>query len=170
VILFGVDDNPDAFRALLESLPADTLADELLALLRDRLQRLPESLAEALESAFRTPTAIDCVERLASRALMPRRTMYDALERAGLASPAQHLGAARVMRAYCYLRAPGARVRDVASKLRYRSPDAMASSIRSVTGFLPSSLPRKLEREDFVERLATYLQSPTQGTVMTPMA
>jgi AraC-like DNA-binding protein len=162
VVLFGIDDEPAAFRAKLEALPADTLADHLIALLHDRLRRLPESLAQALQETFRTPSAIDCVDRLASRAMMPRRTVYDALERAGLAAPAQHLGAARVLRAYYYLRAPGARVRDVAIKLRYRSPDAMASSIRSVTGFLPSSLARQLERDDFVGRIATYLQSPVR--------
>jgi AraC-like DNA-binding protein len=162
VVLFGVDDDPTSFRALLDSLPADTLADALIGLLQDRLARLPESLADALEAAFRTPATIDCVERLASRALMPRRTMYDALEKAGLATPAQHLGAARVLWAYSYLRIPGTRVRDVAVKLRYPSPDAMASSIRSVTGFLPSSLARKLERDDFVGRIATYLQSPAR--------
>jgi len=168
VVLFGVDDEPVAFRALLEALPADALADALLALLRDRLQRLPDSLAEALEAVFRTPSVIDCVERLASKASMPRRTMYDALERAGLATPAHHLGAARVLRAYHYLRAPGARVRDVAVKLRYPSPDALASSIRSVTGFLPSSLADKLERDDFVGRIATYLQPSAATAVMTP--
>ncbi|HZS61629.1 MAG TPA: helix-turn-helix domain-containing protein [Gemmatimonadaceae bacterium] len=168
VVLFGVDDEPVAFRALLEALPADELADALLALLRERLQRLPESLAEALEAVFRTPSVIDCVDRLADKASMPRRTIYDALERAGLATPAQHLGAARVMRAYHYLREPGARVRDVAVKLRYPSPDAMASSIRSVTGFLPSSLASQLERDDFVGRIATYLQPAAARTVMTP--
>jgi AraC-like DNA-binding protein len=168
VVLFGVDDGPVAFRALLEALPADTLADALIALLRDRLQRLPESLAEALEAVFHTPSVIDCVDCLAHKASMPRRTMYDALERAGLATPAQHLGAARVLRAYHYLRAPGALVRDVAVKLRYASPDAMASSIRSVTGFLPSSLANKLERDDFVGRVATYLQPSAADRVMTP--
>lgn len=161
VVLFGVDDGPETFRALLESVPADSLADALIAQLRDRLVRLPETLAEALEVAFRAPTVIDCVERLADRASMPRRTMYDALERAGLATPAHHLGAARVLRAYHYLRTPGARVRDVAVKLRYPTPDAMALSVRSVTGFLPSSLPQKLEQDDLVERVATYLRAPS---------
>jgi AraC-like DNA-binding protein len=168
VVLFGVDDEPVAFRALLEALPADELADALLALLRDRIQRLPESLAEALEAVFRMPSVIDCVERLADKASMPRRTMYDALERAGLATPAQHLGAARVLRAYHYLRAPGARVRDVAVKLRYSSPDAFVSSVRSITGFLPSSLAHKLERDDFVGRIATYLQLSAVDRVMMP--
>lgn len=166
VVLFGIDDAPETFRALLESVPADSLADALIAQLRDRLERLPETLAEALQVAFRTPTVIDCVERLADRAAMPRRTMYDALERAGLATPAHHLGAARVLRAYHYLRAPGARVRDVAVKLRYPTPDAMASSVRSVTGFLPSSLPSKLEQDDLVERVAMYLRTPSETVAL----
>jgi AraC-like DNA-binding protein len=161
VVLFGIDDGPETFRALLESVPADSLADALIAQLRDRLARLPDTLAEALEVAFRAPTVIDCVDRLADRASMPRRTMYDALERAGLATPAHHLGAARVLRAYHYLRAPGARVRDVAVRLRYPTPEALASSVRSVTGFLPSSLPLKLEEGDLVGRVATYLRAPS---------
>jgi AraC-like DNA-binding protein len=166
VVLYGVDDGPETFRALLESVPADSLADALIAQLRDRLARLPDTLAEALEVAFRAPTVIDCVDRLADRASMPRRTMYDALERAGLATPAHHLGAARVLRAYHYLRAPGARIRDVAVKLRYPTPDAMASSVRAVTGFLPSSLPRKVEQDDLVERVATYLRSPSESPAL----
>ncbi len=161
LVLKGFDDAPMQFRAYLESLPADALADILLTRLGPALARLPIAVARAVEELFRTPDTITTVEDLARLAgVRHRRRLHEALDRAGWLSGWVLLRAARVVRAYHYLSQgpPGAtRVRDVAAKLGYATARGLANEVRAVSGFLPSSLATQLEPHDFLARVAAGL-------------
>jgi AraC-like DNA-binding protein len=163
VMLRGFDDSPEAIRALLDALPADTLTDLLLPMVDELLRKVPPSLAHAIEELLRAPHTIASVDELARTAVMSRRTFDRALERAGLAPGWMLVRVARVVRAYHYLRTARASVRDVAAKLGYATERGFANEVHLVSGFLPSSLAVQLEPHDFLLRMATRLARSTQA-------
>jgi AraC-like DNA-binding protein len=158
VMLRGFDDSPEAVRALLEALPADTLTELLLPMIDELLRKVPPSLAHAIEQLLRAPHTITSVDELARTAVMSRRTFDRALERAGLAPGWMLVRVARVIRAYHYLRTARASVREVATKLGYATERGFANEVHIVSGFLPSSLAVQLEPHDFLLRMAARLE------------
>jgi AraC-like DNA-binding protein len=156
VVLHRFDDAPERFRELLA--PAgDALTEELLAALAPSLGRLPPALAGAVKRMFRRPHMVWNAQDLAAAAGMPRRTLYRRLEAAGFASPRRLVQAARLLRAYVYLRDPGNLVEDVVAKLRYGSPHAFVRHTREACGLTPSVLRREVEEAEFVALLRRRL-------------
>lgn len=162
LVLRGFDDSPEAIRALLDALPADTLTELLLPMIEDLLRRVPPSLASAIETLFRAPHTIATVDELARTAVMSRRTFDRAIERAGFAPGWMVVRIARVVRAYHYLRSGRASVREVATKLGYATERGFANEVHLVSGFLPSSLAVQLEPHDFLTRTAARLHRAPQ--------
>jgi AraC-like DNA-binding protein len=158
VVLKGYDDDPASFRALLEGVGAEALSDAVLALLEPILAQLPGPVAGAIESLFQLPHTVGDVEALARLAGMPRRTFDRVLARVGLVQGWTLIRAARVVRAYDYLRGPASRVKEAAAKVGYVRPEQLTEDVTLITGFLPSSLPGALEPEDFVARVARRLR------------
>ena len=141
LVLKGFDDAPAQFRAYLEDLRGDALAEILLAQLRPALERLPTPVSRAVEELFRSRATVESVPALArSAGARNRRPLHEALSRAGWQSAGTLIRAARVVRAYAYLTQGDTRVRDVAVKLGYATTRGLANEVRAVTGFLPSSL------------------------------
>ena len=95
---------------------------------------------------------------LAIAAGVPRRTMYRELDAAGFASPRLLVQAARLLRAYSYLREPGHRVTDVAEKLGYASTRTLLKHARELVGTRPSELREGLEEGEFVARLLATIR------------
>lgn len=158
VVLRGYDDHPASFRALLEGVKAEALSDALLALLEPVLVQLPGPVAAAIESLFQLPHTVGNVEALARLAGTPRRTFDRVLARVGLVQGWTLIRAARVVRAYEYLRGPASRVKEAAAKVGYVRPEQLTEDVTLITGFLPSSLPGALDPEDFVARVALRLR------------
>jgi AraC-like DNA-binding protein len=164
VVLRGYDDDPASFRALLDSVQGDALADAVLALLEPTLAEISAPVATAIESLFHAPHTVADVDALARIAGTPRRTLDRVLARAGLVPGWTLIRAARVVRAYHYLRGTAARVKDAAAKLGYVRPEQLAEDVTLITGFLPSSLPEALEPDDFVARIAARLRRTDEST------
>jgi AraC-like DNA-binding protein len=160
VVLRGYDDDPASFRALLEGVQGDALADAVLALLEPTLSELPAGTATAIETLFHAPHTVADVDALARIAGTPRRTFDRTVARAGLVPGWTIIRAARVVRAYHYLRTGAARVKDAAAKLGYVRPEQLSEDVTLITGFLPSSLPEALEPDDFVIRVAGRMRRP----------
>jgi AraC-like DNA-binding protein len=157
LVVRGIDDGPGQFRELLEALPADTLSGILLSMIEPLLNDVPAPLARALHELFRAPHAMQEIDDVARAAGMPRRSFDRALERAGIAPAEILFRSARVVRAYHYMRSTSTRLKDIAYKLGYGTPRALSSEVFLVTGFLPSSLKKQLEPEDFLNRVASRL-------------
>lgn len=158
LMLRGVDDAPERIRALLASVPGDTLSQILLRMAEPLLARLPLPLGRAVEELFRDPHRMPDVDDLARSAGIGRRTLDRTLERCGIAPAGTLLRAARVVRVYHYLRGSRIPLKAIAGTLGYVTPRGLTSEVCLMTGFLPSSLARELDPEDFLARIADRMR------------
>lgn len=160
VALRGYDDQPAAFRAIVDRARADTVSASLLERLAPARAKLPGPLDAAITILFRAPHTVRGSAALARLAAMPPRTCSRALQRAGLSSALLFVRAARVIRAYHYLRGGSDRVADIAARLGYGTPDALARDTRDVTGCRPSALVRTVGPDALVALVANRLTRP----------
>jgi AraC-like DNA-binding protein len=159
VVLRGFDDEPRRFRELLERQPAYAMSDAVLATLAPALSELPAPLARAIVRLFESPTCFDEVEDLAAVAGMTRRHLSRWLERVGLAPPRTLVIAARMARAYHYMRDPGHLLEDVARKMGYGSQRLFIRQARELFGLTPTEVREQLQPGELVEMLADVLTS-----------
>jgi AraC-like DNA-binding protein len=157
LVLYRFDDDPGRFRELLERLASNGLAEALIGRLRPRLALLPVALADAVVECFRHPSLYGVAEDLARRGASSRRTLYRALDAAGLGSPSHVVKGARLLRAYAYLRDAGYSLEDVSRKCGFGSRQLFARQVRMLSGMQPRELRRRVTPEEFVTMLATFL-------------
>lgn len=163
VVLHRFDDEPRRFLQTLEQQPGVTLSDALLDRLAERLAVLPPPLVRAVEQLFRRPLGFAGADDLARAAAMPLRTLYRVLEAARLASPKTMVRAARLLRAYAYLRDSGHSVEDVAVKLDYSSRQLFGRHVREAFGVAPIDLRRRVAPDECVSRLDALLTTTGTG-------
>ena len=161
IVLFGLDDDPRHLRQVLELQPGIRLGEQLLTLIRSRLDHTPASVAAALERAIRNPAAFRCVSELATAAGVPRRSLYRHLARAGLVTPREVLADARVLRAYAFLGIPGYTLDLAANHLRFADSDSMARAMKHAVGVTPGRARARFAQDAFVRRLAEHMISAT---------
>ena len=165
VVLYGFDDDPQRLRSLLEQQPGIVLSEKLLDALKVPLGRLPERVAHAVERLVRNPSLCTDVSDLVSAAGIPRRSLYRRFEEAGLVSPRELIVAARVLRAYAFLREPASSLHVVASHVRFSDTDAMARAMKWGVGLTPGRARERLAPDDFVARLAARV-GPSNAVAM----
>lgn len=168
VILYRFDDEPARFRQLLERQPHERFAESLLERLDPALSRLSLSLAGAVRLLFRQPHRIWSAQDLATAGGCSRRSLYRQLEAAGFHSPRQLVQAARLLRAFVYLRDPGNLVEDVVTKLRYGSSHVFIRHTRETCELTPSALRDRVDGETLVDRLARRLVGASAGAAAEP--
>lgn len=157
VVLHRFDDEPRRFLELLERLPGYALADRILELLAPELLRFSGPLAHAVERLFRTPSRFRGVPDLAAAAGMTVRMVYRRFDDLVLASPAQLVHAARLLRAYAYLRDDQLLCVEVAAKLGYSSHRTLAEQMQDMIGLTPSDARAQLDPDQFIDRLLSRL-------------
>lgn len=157
LVIAGVDDDPVSFRAILERQPGVQLAAALEAALAPQLHVLPDDVARAVQRVIHTPAAFKGVPDLAAAANVSRRTIYRECERAGLASPREIIAAARVLRAYAFLRECDHSIEDVAEALRFSSPHHLTKTMRWACGMTTARARDRVSPTDFVALLAARL-------------
>ncbi|MHB1223684.1 MAG: helix-turn-helix transcriptional regulator [Gemmatimonadaceae bacterium] len=157
VVLYRFDDEPERFRQLLERQPHERFAESLLERLEPALARLSVPMAGAVRLLFRQPHRIWSAQDLATAAGCPRRSLYRQLEAAGFNSPRQLVQAARLLRAFVYLKDPGNLIEDVVAKLRYGSSHVFIRHTRETCDITPSALRDRVDGQTLVERLAERL-------------
>jgi AraC-like DNA-binding protein len=162
LVLHRFDDDPGRFRELLERLASNALADSLVARLQPQLALLPIAPADAVAECFRHPGLYGVAEDLARRGSASRRTLYRALDAAGLGSPSRVVKGARLLRAFAYLRDSGYSLEDVAVKCGFGSRQRFARHVRALAGMQPRELRRRMSPEEFVTLLAARLGEPEQ--------
>jgi AraC-like DNA-binding protein len=157
LVLFGVDDDPRHLRKILERQPGVALAAQLMQRLQPRLRQLPADVARAVERVVHTPAAFKGVPDLAAAANISRRTIYRECERANLGSPREIIAAARVLRAYAFLRESDYAIEDVAEHLRFSSPHHLTKTMRWACGMTTARARDRIAPDDFVALLAQRL-------------
>lgn len=157
LILYGLDDDPQHLRQVLERQPGIVLSERLLGRLRPPLSRIPSGVAHALERLIRNPSAFRGVGDVAIAAGVPRRSLYRHLHRAGLVSPRELVAGARLLRAYAFLREPSYTLDAVAGHVRFTDGDAMSRAMKWGVGSTPGRARDRIGPEEFVERLAARL-------------
>ncbi|MDB4880208.1 MAG: hypothetical protein JWL60_1654 [Gemmatimonadetes bacterium] len=161
IVLNRFDDEPRRFLELIERVPAQPLAELMLAELTETLRSLPIVVARAIEQLFRSPARVRNTQELATMAGMIPRTLYRQLTPLGL-QPRHLIICARLMRAYVLLRGPEPRLKEIAQKLGYGDPSGMSEQLREWTGYAPKEIPRALSAEQFVRVLASRLRRPDE--------
>lgn len=170
VVLYGLDDDPQHLRRLLERQPGIQLSAKLLERLEYPLSHLPERVAMAADRLIRNPSAFSGVPDLAAAADVPRRSLYRHLERAGIVTPRELLAGARLLRAYAFLREPTYSLEAVASHVRFTDADALTRMMKWGVGITPGRARDRLGPDEFVARLAARLAPniPAETTPWVP--
>ncbi len=163
IVLRDYDDDPERFRARLESLPADSMSGQMIAALAPLMEGIPTPIVTAIEQLFREPHTVLDVEDFVRLAGLPRRTFDRALERAGFASAAQLVRSARVVRVYSYLRESRQSPEEIADRLGYASQQQCWRHVKLVTGFGFSALREQLEPRAFIEQVTARLRRDGTG-------
>jgi AraC-like DNA-binding protein len=164
LVVAGVDDDPSSFRSIVERQPGVQLASALEAALAPQLRTLPPDVARAVERVIHTPSAFKGVPDLAAAANVSRRTIYRECERASLASPREIIAAARVLRAYAFLRECDHSIEDVAEALRFSSPHHLTKTMRWACGLTTARARDRVSPADFVALLAARLVPTTSSS------
>jgi AraC-like DNA-binding protein len=157
LILYGLDDDPQHLRQVLERQPGIALSERLLERLHRPLSRVPARVAHAIERLVRNPSAFHGVPDVATASGVPRRSLYRHFERAGLVTPRELVAGARLLRAYAFLREPAYALASVASHVRFTDADAMARAMKWGVGITPARSRDRMGPEEFVARLASRL-------------
>ena len=162
LVLYGLDDDPQHLREMLERQPGIVLSERLLSLLERPLSRIPDRISASVERLIRNPAAFANVPDLAAAAAAPRRSLYRHFERAGLVSPRELIAAARLLRAYAFLRDPVFSLEAVASHVRFTDAEAMTETMKWGVGMTPGRARDRMGPDEFVARLAERI-APAAG-------
>lgn len=157
IVLYGLDDDPERLRRVIELQPGVRLGEQLIRELRPRMDCLPASIGAALERAIRNPAAFRGVGDFATAAGVPRRSLYRHVERAGLVTPRELLAGSRVLRAYALLLMPAHTLDSAAEQLRFGDRDALARAMKQAVGLTPGRARIRMGPDAFVRRLALGL-------------
>jgi AraC-like DNA-binding protein len=163
VVLSRFDDEPRRFLELLESIPAHELGDRMLKELAGPLSCLPVVVVRGIDQLFRSPARFTSAGDLAAAAGMNLRTLYRNLEPAGFYSARALVVAARLVRAYAYLRDPGRSIKDVAAKTGYTSPWQLSQHMREMTGRTAEQVRRDMSPDELISRMVEQVQQRRQG-------
>lgn len=163
VVLYRFDDDPAAFRELLEQVPGEGLAELMVESLERSLSELPATVRQAVEQLFRTPMRFRGTQDLAAAAGMTTRSLYRNLKPAGFQSPRMLVVCARLLRAYSDLQDPGRSIKDVAMKVGYNSPALLSRQMYAVGGITMRAVRQGTETSQFVARLAAEARGGTAG-------
>jgi AraC-like DNA-binding protein len=160
-VLFGLDDDPQHLRQMLERQPGLVLSERLLGHLQRPLSRVPAPLAAALERLIRNPSAFRGVPDVAAAAGVPRRSLYRQLERASFITPRELVAGSRLLRAYAFLREPAYSLGAVAEHVRFTNSDALTKAMKWGVGMTPGRARDRMGPDEFVARLASRLAPGT---------
>lgn len=162
VVLARFDDEPRRFLELIEGVPGHALGDQMLRALREPIARLPVSISRAIEQLFRAPGRFLGARELAQASGITPRGLYRHMAAAGMPSVKALVVAARLVRAYGYLRDPGRSVKEVADRVGYSRPWLLTKQMREYTGVVPSEVRTALTPEAFVTLLTTRVCAEQQ--------
>lgn len=162
VVLSRFDDEPRRFLELLESIPAHELGERMLRELAEPLSCLPVVVVRGIDQLFRSPARFTSAGDLAAASGMNLRTLYRNLEPAGFYSARALVVAARLVRAYAYLRDPGRSIKDVAAKTGYTTPWQLSQHMREMTGRTAEQVRREMSPDELIACMVEQVRQRRQ--------
>lgn len=163
------DGERDRLKRLVERAKCTSLARNFLATLEPRLSTLPDNALWAVRDLFDRPERYSCGCHIALEAGVPVKTLYRWCELANLTTPKKLVTAAKMLRAYAYLREPNSRVADVSTKLGYATPRNFFATTASVFGCPPSALRGQQTSGAVIERLLEWVNRPVHSEATGPL-
>ena len=155
-------DSGRRLRAVHEKLGSETLVGGLfLGTLEPAAGRLPPGVVRAVIDLFGRPHRYRTVTDLAAQSDIIPRHLYRNFEAVRLGSPRKLVMAAKILRAYGYLRDPHHSVESVSEKLGYESVRVFSRHTRQVFGYCPSMLRQESDGEEVVRQLLEWYYKPT---------
>ncbi|HET8650828.1 MAG TPA: helix-turn-helix transcriptional regulator [Gemmatimonadales bacterium] len=133
-LFYGLDDDPETLRSVLNHGWEQSVACQVLRAVTGLIQDVPSRLQQALDSTLCASGPFPTVDALAERAQVRRRTCERWFARRGLPSPRTVLILGRLLQAHRLLLDPGYNVEDVALKLGFRRSKTMQMHFREVFG------------------------------------
>ena len=159
VVMYSVDDSPERFMTMLDTVRASPLTLRLLAAFRPSLNRLPISLKRAVEDMFAEPHLYGNAADIAVKAKVPLVRLYRALRAAGVASPKKLLVAAKLLRAYGDLGDPGHSIRRVSTRLGWKYTRVLFDHTFDVFGMSPARVREQMTDDEVVARLMEWMRT-----------
>jgi AraC-like DNA-binding protein len=154
---------PDAgrrLRTLHDQLASETLVANFLGTLGPAAGRLPPNVVRAVTDLFWRPHRYKTAADLAAQSDVIPRHLYRDFESVRLGSPRKLVIAAKVLRAYGYLRLPHLSVEAVSEKLGYETVRILARHTDEIFGCCPSTLRKECDGEEVVRHLLEWFYKP----------
>ena len=160
VVLWGIDDSPEMWRDLLETVAAKTVVDDVLQELAPAMEGLLVSTRSAIHALFREPARFRSVGDVSLLAGVHRRTLERELHEAGLSAPRDLMAAARVSVAYGVICGSNGHFRDAARHLRSNGSRGLRRDLERVTGRQrPLDGIQDLDRSAFVDCVVHFINA-----------
>lgn len=156
LLLAGIDDDAPRLRTFVDALTSNRKTEAFVHRLDERLVLVPAPLASAVRRLFVDFSTVPDLDALAMSCYMNRRSVDRWLQRAGLASPKQFLGAARLIRAHEVLACGEMNLARAATRAGFSSVRSLACHTRALLD-APASALRALCVDELYERVAWRL-------------
>jgi AraC-like DNA-binding protein len=147
-------------RKFHDRLRFDELANQFLALLEPSLAHLHPNIVAAIIDLFQRPGRYSTAADLAAQAGLSTRHLERTLSCCRLGTPRKLVVAAKIIRAYAFLREPGSCVEDVSDKLGYETVRILARQTRQIFRCAPSRLRSQPDGDEVLRNLLEWVQKP----------
>lgn len=155
-------DSGRRLRALHQRLGSEPLVREFLGALGPSAGRLPPNVVGAVLDLFGRPHRYQTATDLAAQSEVIPRHLYRDFEAVHLGSPRKLVVAAKMLRAYTYLREPHHSVERVSEKLGYGTVRGFANHTAQIFRCCPSTLGKEADGEEVVRQLLEWFYKPTK--------
>lgn len=155
---------PDSGRRLLAlhyKLGSETLVRKFLGTMGPSAGRLPPNVVSAVLDLFGRPHRYKTATDLAAQSEVIPRHLYRDFEAVHLGSPRKLVIAAKMLRAYTYLREPHHSVERISEILGYGTVRVFARHTGQIFGCSPSTLQMEPDGEEVVRQLLEWFYKPT---------
>lgn len=154
-------------RHLLTEEAAQEVERRTLAALRTEIGEAPAEVWRFFEAVLDRHHPALTVRELSRRLGVVPSTLMSRFYRAHLPAPKRYLAYARLLRAARLFEDPGHSIADVATTLRYSSPQSFSRHIRTMLGVTAGRFRQEFQGEAMLERWMSELVRPHLGALRT---
>jgi AraC-like DNA-binding protein len=154
---------PDSGRRLkrvYEQYRSQQLVNEFLGVLAPTAGRLPANVFRAVTDLFERPQRYRTATDLAAQSGVTPRHLHRTFEAVRLGTPRKLMIAAKVLRAYAYLREPHSSVAEVTHRLGYDAVRVFRKHTDQIFGCSPAALRLEDDRAEVMRHLLEWFHKP----------
>jgi AraC-like DNA-binding protein len=150
----------DHFWQVIERVSSGKPPKDFLSFMAISRVNLPPSLALAVRDMFERPERYETATDIALQARFPVKRVYRSFQAAKLGTPKRLLTAAKVLRAYGYLRGRRYKVDEARVKVGYSDSRIFAEHVRAIFGCTPSSLRAEPNQQEVLRQALEWFCKP----------